>query len=146
MTRGLAVEQRDIGIRKKEKPGRGRALLTNILFSQLYFASLAIWCVSATLCGSHFLIDDIALGGLHQFRFRVRHRLQRRIAVAALDGFFDRADRATHLGAARLVDDGAAGILRVAFLAEVVLAMFSTILRLSSLGWSGLSAPAVQIA
>jgi hypothetical protein len=36
--------------------------------------------------------------------------------------------------------------LRVAFLAEVVLAMFSTILRLSSLGWSGLSAPAVQIA
>src|ERR1700704_3261128 len=28
-------------------------------------------------------------------------------------------------------------ILRVAFLAEVVLAMFSTILRLSSLGWSG---------
>src|SRR4029434_4278898 len=37
-------------------------------------------------------------------------------------------------------------ILRVAFLAEEVLAMFSTILRLSSLGWSGLSAPAVQIA
>src|SRR5260221_9280058 len=35
-------------------------------------------------------------------------------------------------------------ILRVAFLAEVVLAMFSTILRLSSLGWSGWSAPAVQ--
>src|SRR4030095_11684739 len=29
-------------------------------------------------------------------------------------------------------------ILRVAFLAEVVLAMFSTILRLSSLGWSAL--------
>src|SRR4051812_30433202 len=36
-------------------------------------------------------------------------------------------------------------ILRVAFLAEVVLAMFSTILRLSSLGWSGWSAPAVQM-
>jgi len=36
--------------------------------------------------------------------------------------------------------------LRVAFLAEVVLAMFSTVLRLSSLGWSGSSAPAVQIA
>src|SRR3954454_16593822 len=36
-------------------------------------------------------------------------------------------------------------ILRVAFLAEVVLAMFSTILRMSSLGWSGWSAPAVQM-
>src|ERR1700709_845708 len=36
-------------------------------------------------------------------------------------------------------------ILRVAFLAEVVLAMFSTILRLSSLGWSGWSAPAGQM-
>src|ERR1700710_676717 len=36
-------------------------------------------------------------------------------------------------------------ILRVAFLAEGGLAMFSTILRLSSLGWSGWSAPAVQM-
>ena len=32
-------------------------------------------------------------------------------AIAALDRFLDGADRATHLGAARLVDDGAAGNL-----------------------------------
>ena len=56
-------------------------------------------------------MNDVALGCLHQFRFRVRHRLQRCIAVAALDGFFDGTNRATHLGAARLVDDGAAGNL-----------------------------------
>src|SRR3979490_2210650 len=41
----------------------------------------------------------------------MRHRLQRCIAVAALDGFLDGANRATPLGAARLVDDGAAGNL-----------------------------------
>ena len=57
------------------------------------------------------LMDDVALGGLHEFRFRARHRLQRRIAVAALDRLFDNADSAAHLGATRLVDNGAAGNL-----------------------------------
>ena len=57
------------------------------------------------------LVNDIPLRSLHQFGFRARHRLQRCIAVAALDRFLDGANRATHLGAARLVDDGAAGNL-----------------------------------
>ena len=57
------------------------------------------------------LVDDVALRGLHEFRFRTRHRLQRRIAVAALDRLFDNANRAAHLGTAGLVDNGAAGNL-----------------------------------
>jgi len=56
-------------------------------------------------------VNDVALRGLHQFRFRALHRFQRGIAIAALDRFLDGADRATHLGATRLVDDGAAGNL-----------------------------------
>jgi hypothetical protein len=62
------------------------------------------------------LVNDVALRCLHQLRFRALHRFQRRIAVAALDCFLDGADRATHLGAARLVDDGAAGNLAGGFL------------------------------
>ena len=57
------------------------------------------------------LVNDVALRCLHQFGLRLRHRLQRRVAVAALDRFFDGADRAAQLGPARLVDDGAAGNL-----------------------------------
>ena len=47
------------------------------------------------------LVNDVALRGLHQFRLRVRHRLQRRIAVAALDRLFDRCEprRASGCGA-----------------------------------------------
>ena len=57
------------------------------------------------------LVNDVALRSLHQFRFRVLHRFERRFAITALDRFLDGADRATHLRAARLVDDGAAGNL-----------------------------------
>src|ERR1700730_13629229 len=57
------------------------------------------------------LVNDVALRCLHQFRLRARHCLQCRIAVTALDRLFDNADRAAHLGAARLVDNGAAGNL-----------------------------------
>src|SRR2546426_7950531 len=57
------------------------------------------------------LVNDIALRCLHEFRFGGLHCLQRRIAVAALDRLFDNADRAVHLGAARLVGNGAAGAL-----------------------------------
>ena len=56
------------------------------------------------------LVNDIPLRSLHQFGFRARHRLQRCIAVAALDRFLDGANRATHLGAARFVDDGAGNL------------------------------------
>jgi len=57
------------------------------------------------------LVNDVALRRLHQFRFGMGERLQRRVAIAALDRFLDGADRAAHLGAARLVDDGAASDL-----------------------------------
>src|ERR1700716_3417138 len=57
------------------------------------------------------LVNNVALRCLHQLRFRARHRLQRCGAVAALDRLFDDTNRAAHLGAARLVDDGATGNL-----------------------------------
>src|ERR1700679_983080 len=57
------------------------------------------------------LVNDVALRCLHQFRFRARHGLYRCIAVAGLDRFLDNANRAAHLGATRLVDNGAAGNL-----------------------------------
>jgi hypothetical protein len=57
------------------------------------------------------LMNDVALRGLHQFRLGAGHRLQRGIAIAALDRLFDGADRAAHLGAARLIDNRAAGNL-----------------------------------
>ena len=56
-------------------------------------------------------VNDVALRCLHQFGLRVRHRFERCSPVAALDRLFDRSYRAAHLGAARLVDDGAAGNL-----------------------------------
>ena len=57
------------------------------------------------------LVNDVALRCLHQFWFRTGHGLERRSTVAACDGFLDEADRSAHLGAARFVDDGAAGNL-----------------------------------
>src|ERR1700759_3851548 len=57
------------------------------------------------------LVNDIALRCLHQLGLRARHCLDRGVAVAALDRLFDDANRAAHLGPARLVDDGAAGNL-----------------------------------
>jgi CubicO group peptidase (beta-lactamase class C family) len=75
------------------------------------------------------LVDDVALGGLHEFRFRARHRLQRRVAVAALDRLFDNADCAAHLGATRLVDNGAAGNLARRLLGRGGVGHASNILR-----------------
>jgi hypothetical protein len=57
------------------------------------------------------LVNDVALRRTHQLGLGAGHRLQRRVAVAALDRFLDVADGAAHLGAARLVDHGAAGDL-----------------------------------
>ena len=57
------------------------------------------------------LVNDVALRGLHQFRLGALHRFQRCVAITALDRFLDGADGTTHLSAARLVDDGAAGNL-----------------------------------
>ena len=101
---------------KKEKPGEA-GLLTNIFLDQFYFASLLFRELGdlvdepRNFSARAVLVNDVALRCLHQFRLGLRHRLQRRGAVAALDRLFDGADRATHLGAARLVDDGAAGNL-----------------------------------
>lgn len=62
------------------------------------------------------LVDDVALRGTHQSGLGIRHRLQGSGAVAGLDGFLDGADGTAHLGAARLVDGGAAGDLARRFL------------------------------
>ena len=57
------------------------------------------------------LVNDVALGGLHQLGLGALHGVQRCGAVALCDGVFNDANRSAHLGAARLVDDGAAGNL-----------------------------------
>ena len=62
------------------------------------------------------LVNDVALRRTHQLGLGAGHGLQRRGAVAALDRFLDIADGAAHLGAARLVDHGAAGDLARRFL------------------------------
>src|ERR1700730_14602128 len=56
-------------------------------------------------------VNDVALRCAHQLGLGVRHRLERRVTVAALDRLLDGANGAAHLGAARLVDHGAAGNL-----------------------------------
>src|SRR6202048_4994857 len=68
-------------------------------------------CETRNLSARIVLVNDVALRRLHQLRLSARHRLLRRSAIAALDRLFDDADRTAHLGAARLVDDGAAGNL-----------------------------------
>src|ERR1700733_14736870 len=91
------------------------------------------------------LVNDIALRGLHELRLGMRHRLQRRVTIAALDRLFDGSNRATHLGAARLVDNGAAGNLAGRLLGGSsighALKCPSTMI---DLGWSGLRLPTVQ--
>src|SRR5471030_2082841 len=90
------------------------------------------------------LVDDVALRCLHQFRLRAGHRLQRCIAVAALDRLFDDTNRAAHLGAARLVDDGTAGNLARRLLGGSRIGHgLKYPSAVTKRGWSGLSAPAV---
>ena|SRR5689334_5038413 len=62
---------------------------------------------SRDLAARVVLMNDVKLRGAHQLRFGARHRLQRRITVAALDRVFNATDGAAHLGATRLVDRGA---------------------------------------
>src|SRR6267154_1043062 len=91
------------------------------------------------------LVDDVALRGLHQFRFRARHRLQRRLAVAAFDRLFDDANRAAHLGTTGLVDNGAAGNLARRLLGGGGIGhAFKYPSTVTNRGCSGLSAPPVQ--
>jgi hypothetical protein len=62
------------------------------------------------------LVNDVALRGTHQSGLGVRQRLQRSGTIAGLDRFFDLTHGSAHLGAARLVDGGAAGNLARRFL------------------------------
>src|SRR4051794_23638882 len=55
------------------------------------------------------LVNDVALRRAHELGLSVHHRLDRRVAITALERVFDLAHGATHLRAARLVDDGASG-------------------------------------
>src|SRR3989442_1356132 len=127
MTRHSSCGNRATGKRfKKEKGPDAAGPLTNDFFSQLTlqsahpsvrspFSSLGelgdLMREPRNLPARVVLVNDVALRCLHQFGLRLRHRLQRRVAVAALDRFFDGADRTAQLGPARLVDDGAAGNL-----------------------------------
>jgi hypothetical protein len=66
---------------------------------------------SRNLSARRVLVNDVALRRFHQLGLGTRHCLERCVAVTALDRFFDRSDRTTHLGAARFIDNGAAGNL-----------------------------------
>src|SRR5258707_8662539 len=91
------------------------------------------------------LVNNVALRCLHEFRFGAHYCLQRCIAVSALDRLFDNADRAAHLGAARLVDNGAAGNLARRLLGG---SRIGHVLKYPSgdrvAKWSSFSAPDVQ--
>jgi hypothetical protein len=115
---------------EKEKARQCAGLfLTNIFFDQLFRELCDLMRKPRDLSAGIVLMDDVALGGLHELRFRARHRLQRRIAVAALDRLFDNADGAAHLGATRLVDNGAAGNLARRLLGRGGVGHASNILR-----------------
>src|ERR1700744_4618360 len=90
------------------------------------------------------LVNDIALCRLHEFRLRTRHSLQRRVAVAALDRIFNRTNRATHLGAARLIDNGAAGNLAGRLLGGSSIGHVLKCPSVTDRGWSGLRLPTIQ--
>ena len=112
---------------QRKKPATRRART----YFSIYFISRA-WrfdAPSRETFGRHCLVNDVALRCLHQFRFRAHHRLQCCIAVTALDRFFDCANRAAHLGATRLVDDGAAGDLARRLLGRGGVGHASNILR-----------------
>src|SRR5450432_1229299 len=128
-----------------EEARRCRASLTNISLISSFRELCDLMGEPRDLSARIVLVDDVALRGLHEFRFRTRHRLQRRIAVAALDRLFDNADRAAHLGATRLVDNGAAGNLARRLLGGGGIGhAFKYPSAVTDRGCSGLSAPAVQ--
>lgn len=106
---------------KQKSPALPGSLM-NIFFVQFTwsFSSLRelgdLMRKSRDLSARIVLVNDLALCRAHQLRLGVSHCLQRRITIAALDRFFDVTDGATHLRAARLIDDGAASNLARRFL------------------------------
>src|SRR3984893_7814883 len=110
--KGRTAQTRGRHVRKKEKARHQPGFPKNCCFSISSFRQLGDrMCEPRNFPTRIVLVNDIALRCLHQFRLRARHRLQRGIAITAADRLFDNADRTAHLGAARLVDDGAAGNL-----------------------------------
>jgi len=98
-------------ISKTKKPG-GAGLVNDLNLPADSFRELRdLMGEPRNLPAGIVLVNDVALCRLHQFGLRARHRLQRRVTVAALDRFLDAADCTAHLGATRLIDDGAAGNL-----------------------------------
>src|ERR1019366_5824765 len=120
---------------QKKKPGAA-GLLTKYFSASLFRELCDLMREPRDLPARIVLVNDIALGCLHQLRLGARHRFQRGIAVAALDRLFDDADRAAHLGAARLVDDGAAGNLACRLLGGSRIGHVSNILAVTGRGES----------
>src|SRR5271163_4772385 len=84
---------------------------------------------SRNLPARRVLVNDVALRRFHQLRLGTRHCLECCVAVTALDRFFDRSDRTAHLGAARFIDDGAAGNLARRLLGGSRIGHVSNVLR-----------------
>jgi len=57
------------------------------------------------------LVNDVALCCAHELGLGIHHRLDRSVAIAALERVFDLAHGTAHLRSARLVDDGASSNL-----------------------------------
>jgi hypothetical protein len=96
---------------QKENARHRRAFLTNFLLISSLRKLGDLMREPRYLSARIVLVNDVALRCLHELRFCVRHCLQRCSTVAALDRLFDSANCAAHLGAARLVDNRAAGNL-----------------------------------
>src|SRR5262249_57759146 len=87
-----------------EKPGTGRAR-RQALPSIRSFRQLGnLMSKPRDLPARIVLVNNIALRRFHQLGLCMRHRLQGRVAVTAIDPVLDAADRAAHLGSARFVD------------------------------------------
>ena len=95
---------------KKQKARHNRAV-TELPLIDLLRELCNLTPESRNLSACIVLVNDLALRGPHELRFSARHRLQRRVTIAALDRLLDGSHRTAHRRAARLVDDGAAGNL-----------------------------------
>jgi hypothetical protein len=96
---------------EKKKPGKRRAGSRASLAINSLRKLCDLMSQSRNFAARAVLVNDVALRRPHQLGLRMRHRLHRSVAVAALDRFLDGTNSAAHLGAARLVDQGAAGSL-----------------------------------
>src|SRR4051794_12947011 len=106
----------------KKKPGAMPGCLTHVMCDRIVRSKNAARSLASLLgelgdlrgeprdfAAGIVLVNDVSLRGAHQGGLGIRQRRHGSGAVAGLDRFFDITYGTAHLGAARLVDGGAAG-------------------------------------